>query len=546
MRRIFNIITAAMSVFAVMSCTGNYEYINGDPYAVGEEEMQRDGYIIRASLTSIANGVMSPDVNTTQFTEALNAGPLCGHFAQANVGFTKTTGNFNPPDDWTNVFMSSEHIIPVIYPNLKKLKKVTDDEVILSVAEIIKIAAMHRITDAHGPIPYSKIGENGDLKVPYDSQETVYRTMFGELDAAIQTLSRNRTNNFSPSADIIYDGNVDNWIKFANSLKLRLAMRVSVAAPELAREMAAEAINHEVGTFTSNSDNALFASFGPDGNPLNVAVEYNKVDKHDDGSLCTTESGDTHAAADIICYMNGYNDPRREKYFTKCEWKTSETGGYEYCGLRHGIVIPDHKTTGHKYSGVRIGVDDPMIWMNAAEVAFLKAEYELRWGTASEAGRFYEEGIRLSFDQWGVGGVESYLLDAASKVTVYVDPAGNNTYENPVSNITICWDDAATFDKNLERIMTQKWIANWRVPNEAWSDWRRTGYPAILPPTENGNMSNGIVNSAKGGRRLPYPASEAVSNSENYKQAITLLGGEDNMATELWFCKKQSDNQNAN
>ena len=93
----------------------------------------------------------------------------------------------------------------------------TDDPVILAVGEIIKVAAMHRVTDTYGPIPYSKIGQNGEINVPYDSQEDVYKKMFEELNAAIETLASNRTNNFSASADVIYGGNVEKWIKFAKT-----------------------------------------------------------------------------------------------------------------------------------------------------------------------------------------------------------------------------------------------------------------------------------------------------------------------------------------
>lgn len=541
MKKITICIIAAMSV---ISCIGNYEEINGDPFGVTDDEMQRDGYVIRAALTGIANGVMSPDINTTQFSEALNAGPLCGHFASANSSWKNTTGNYNPTDDWTNILMASKHVIPVIYTNYKMIHDVTDDPIILAVADIIKVAAMHRITDAHGPIPYTKIGANGDIKVAYDSQETVYRTMLDELDKAIDALTPNRTNNFSASADIIYGGNVEKWIRLANSLKLRLAMRVSKADPELAKQMAESAICHEVGVITSNDGNALFTSFGSDGNPLNMAVEYNMVKTHEeDDTPCITESGDTHAAADIICYMNGYNDPRREFYFTQTEWSSKEMeSDYKYCGLRHGIEIADHATVGHKYSGVKIGPDDPLIWINAAEVAFLKAEAALYgWNAGgATAKECYEEGIRLSFEQWGAGDASAYITDNSSHATRYKDPAGLNDYEGALSTVTIAWDESAPQEQKLEKIITQKWIANWRVPNEAWADLRRTGYPVIIPASEAGNKSNGIVDSKKGAARLPYPASEAVTNPENYQQAVRdLLGGPDNMATELWFAKKK-------
>ena len=127
----------------------------------------------------------------------------------------------------------------------------------------------------------SKIGQNGEINVPYDSQEDVYKKMFEELNAALETLASNRTNNFSASADVIYGGNVEKWIKFANSLKLRLAMRICYADPELSKQMADEAINDEVGLMTSNSDNALFSYWGTDGNTLRVSIRYN-IATHDD------------------------------------------------------------------------------------------------------------------------------------------------------------------------------------------------------------------------------------------------------------------------
>ena len=292
-------VISAVAFSGMVACTANYLEINSNPYGVTDDEMQRDGYAVRAALVGMSNGVISPDVNTAQFTECLLGGTQGGYFADGKdvAGWPNTISNYNPTDDWTNVFMKSSHVIPVIYSNYRMLRQVTDDPVILAVGEIIKVAAMHRITDAYGPIPYSKIGENGEINVPYDSQEDVYKKMFEELNAAIEALTPNRTNNFSASADVVYGGNVEKWIKFANSLKLRLAMRVVYADKELAKEMAESAVKHEVGVMTSNDDNALFGAWGTNGNPVRFAVMYNMYSegKHE----CIT-SGDSHAAADII------------------------------------------------------------------------------------------------------------------------------------------------------------------------------------------------------------------------------------------------------
>lgn len=221
----------AAGAFMAAYCTGNYLEINSDPYGVTKDELQRDGYIIRSALTGIANGVISPDVNTTQFTECLLGGPMAGYLADANAGFANTISNYNATDNWTNVFMQSDRMMPVVYTNYNQLRNVTANPVILAVVDIVKVAAMHRVCDTYGPIPYSKIGQDGKLQVGYDSQETVYKTMIQELTDAVKVLLPNRANNFAPSADIIYGGETEKWIKFANSLKLRLAMRICYAAP---------------------------------------------------------------------------------------------------------------------------------------------------------------------------------------------------------------------------------------------------------------------------------------------------------------------------
>lgn len=524
----FNILNLALATltFIGTACTANYLDINTNPYEPSENEMQTDGYIIGSALTSLASTVVSTDVNTAQFTDVLLGGPMGGYYATTGK-FDHTIMNYNSTDDWTNVFMYSDKVIPVLFSNLRELKKVTDDPIVLAIADIIKVAAMHRVTDAYGPIPYSMIGENGQIQVQYDSQEKIYDKFFEELDAAIVVLTEYRTDAISSKADYIYGGSAEKWCKLANSLKLRLAMRIVYANETKAREMAESAVNNEVGVITSNADNAKLTSFGADGNPVYVAVNYNKP------ADCQT-GGDTHVAADIVCYMNGYSDPRREKYFTKSEWT-----GFPYVGIRRGIVIPDLNSVGRKYSGVNISITSPVTWMNAAEVAFLKAEAKGVFGFnmgSGEAEDFYNEGIRLSFEEWGVAGADQYLADAASKPQTYTDPANSNNYLQVLSDITIAWDESASPAEMQERIITQKWIANWQVGNEAWADYRRTGYPRLMPATEEGNKSLGIVDSRLGARRIPYPADEFTTNNTNVNNAVSsLLKGPDNMATRLWW-----------
>ena len=362
-----NILKSAVAVFALVAaaCTDNYLDINSHPYEPSESDMQTDGYILGSTLTSLAGTVVSTDVNTAQFTDVLLGGTVGGYYAPTKQSWTNTIANYNPTDDWTNVFMRSKEIIPTLYSNLRQLKKVTDDPIVLAIADVIKVMAMHRVTDTYGPIPYSKIGENGQIQVAYDSQEEVYDAFFRELNSAIETLTAHRNEAISAKADYIYGGNPEKWCKLANSLKLRLAMRIVYAAPDKARQMAEEAVKNEVGVILSNADNAQLTSFGADGNPIWVAVNYNS-----EGS---STGGDTHVAADITAYMAGYADPRCAKYFIASEWE-----GQPYVGIRRGIVIPQ-TTVGFKYSGVNVGIASPVVWMNAASKQKQKLSSDSIW-----------------------------------------------------------------------------------------------------------------------------------------------------------------------
>lgn len=533
MKNIINKLILGSLTVTFVSCIANYDNINSNPYEPGS--LTADDYALKSAMNNLAGCVISPDVNTAQFTDCLLGGPMGGYFADANAGFTESISNFNPKDDWSRVFLKSDKIIPVLYSNLSVVKIVsqnTNNPVPDAIAQIIKVAVMHRVTDTFGPIPYSKIGAQGANGAAYDSQETVYNTFFDELNAAIATLNEHPNELLTPTADYIYSGNIKKWIKFANSLKLRLAIRIAYANKTKAQAMAEEAVKPENGgVIESNADNAAWNYFASTNNPIYVATRYNQLTTHEDGTPCVT-GGDTHAAADIICYMNGYGDNRREKYFTKSEWGT----GDGYVGLRRGIVIPALKETGHKYSGVNLLPNSPLYWMNAAEVAFLRAEGAAIFGfnMGGTAEGFYNDGIRLSFDQWGASGAEEYLSDDTSKPGTYTDPAGADTYTDAISSITIKWNESATPEEKQERIIVQKWIANWQLGNEAWADYRRTGYPKMIPVKEN--KSAGIVDSKKGARRMPYPIDEFNSNTDNVQFAISnYLNGPDNMATDVWW-----------
>ena len=344
--------------------------------------------------------------------------------------------------------------------------------------------------------------------------------MFKELDTALEALERNRdlsTEAFG-EYDQVYNGNLKKWIKYANSLKLRMAMRLSYIDEQTAKAKAAEAIAD--GVITENADNAK------------LQPELNRT------TLLWNSWQDHAIGADILCYMNGYKDPRRAKMFTQGTVGEGDAAEKGYYGLRIGTTPANKSKAVTACSSMLITDTDPILWMNAAEIAFLRSEYELRWGSAVSAQNFYEQGIRLSFEERGVAGAEDYIADEANVPEAYTDPLGvieNNT-ALPQSRITIKWKEDAQFEENLERIITQKWIAIFPLGNEAWAEYRRTGYPKLMPAKDN--KSGGTVNSKYGMRRLPYPSEEYSENRTNVEAAITSLGGPDNGGTRTWWdCK---------
>lgn len=525
MKTIFNIITVGTLAMAATACTSDFENINSNPYEPGD--LSPDDYAVGSAMNNMASTVMSGDENTIQFTDCLLGGTLGGYFSDSNNGFAESIVRCNPKDDWSRVFLKSDKVIAQLYSNLTMIENfaaTSGDELPLGVAKVIKVATMHRVADTYGPIPYTRIGSDGNLATPYDDTPTVYAAFFTELDEALDILHRHAGESLSPSSDFTYSGNTQKWIKLANSLKLRLAMRIVLADPDKARLMAEQAIAD--GVITDNADNAAWNYFQTSTNSMYTAVNYNS------GDNIYKTGGDSHAAADIICYMNGYNDPRRHAYFSKSGWE-----GNEYIGLRRGWQTYEN-SWGFRFSGINIKANDPLIWINAAEVAFLQAEGAVRgFNMGATPQSLYEEGVRLSFEQWNAGDPSDYLADKTSVPQAYNDPSKMNPYNGSLSTITIAWDETAPIEQKIERIITQKWIANWLNGCEAWCDIRRTGYPRLIPVAAN--MSGGIVDSAIGPQRMPYPQEEYTNNAANVTFAVnSYLHGPDNMATKLWWAKK--------
>ena len=222
--------------------------------------------------------------------------------------------------------------------------------------------------------------------------------------------------------------------------------------------------------------------------------------------------GDIRFGATLGSFLNGYSDARAPKYALPA---TDPAVLGQFIGVRTGINI-DAKGRYENYSQM-VTFPNFIQLMTSAEAWFLKSEAAMRgWAGAGDAKTNYNNGILASFSQYGLDGT-SYMNDATSVPQQYIDPnsvtAGENDVKtgNPnLSTITIKWDPAATQAQQLERIITQKYIAMYPDGQEAWSEFRRTGYPKLWPNTVN--YSNGLIPTQKMIRRIPFAQSEVNTN----------------------------------
>jgi len=393
---------------------------------------------------------------------------------------------------------------------------------VAALATVVKVASMHRVADTYGPIPYINFG-GGNLQVNYDSLEDIYRKFFEELGAAIDELTTYVTGNPGISImqkyDYIYGGDAVKWVKFANTLRLRLAMRVVYADAALAKREAEKSISNPIGVITSVSEKA------------SLKHSSDLIYYHPLWEIKDFNAGEARMSASMDSYMNGYADPRRSRYFTM-------TGTGTYRGVRLGIVTTSWGDyVGNKISNFNMDENSTeIVWMTAAESHFLRAEGALHgWSMGGTAKEFYESGITVSFEETGAGSATAYIASTAVPAA-YVDNAKNLHGIAAPSTVSIRWSDTDTDERKLERIITQKWIAMFPDGPEGWAEFRRTGYPRLFPVVEN--RSNGTINTAIQVRRVPYPQSEYNLNPAGVQSGIAKLGGPDNGGTKLWWDKK--------
>ncbi|WP_295731311.1 SusD/RagB family nutrient-binding outer membrane lipoprotein [uncultured Muribaculum sp.] len=528
MRYIYKIPAILLSLLTLPLAGCFDDDVNRSMYEADADEMQRENHIVGASLKGMQGLVVPTQEHLYQFMDAMVGGSYGGYMEGIVDTWVMKFSTFNPEQGWLRAPFADP--IKKLYPQYRDMLAKTDDPVALALGKILRVCAMHRVTDIYGPIPYSRMmGDDNsgeDLSVSYDSQEQVYTAMLAELDEADAVLADNEhlsAEAFRKLEDLYY-GNISKWRRFVHSMQLRIAMRMAYVKPDAARTAAEKAV--AAGVILSNDDNAM----------LHVAENRS--------ALMFNDWCDYRISADIVSIMGGYSDPRLEKMFVKGVNTVTDDKGVQsqvsdYYGVRIGIFTQKKDDMINLYSKQVISSTDPYLWMNAAEVAFLRAEGALRgWSMGGDPQALYEQGIKLSFDERGASGADAYARDAVKVPADYVNPMdkGDIKYSHKaVSTITIAWEPGdANFERNLERIITQKWIAIFPLGLEAWAEHRRTGYPRLFPSVENKDPQNS-VDTAIGARRLPYPSDEYSDNPRYIVEAVQMLGGPDAAGTRLWW-----------
>jgi hypothetical protein len=518
----------ALLLAAIAGCTTNFDELNTpqNQLTVGKINSATLG---QAFADAEYWGLVGDD-NGWELMHELHASIYSQIFATTSSGFN--TDQYQEVASWVDAGWQSLYSGPaVMIKFVEDYTQAHDMPAANAIAKIYSIPMYERMTDFFGPIPFSQFG-NGKTSVPYDSQQSIYESFFKILDTAVTVLKQNTSLTPFGTNDIIYQGNVNKWITFANSLRLRLAVRIVYADPTLAQQEAEKAV--AAGVMMDNSDNALILTTP---NNLNYLTRWTYIDPF---TMSATQQS----------ILAGFNDPRLYSFWNQGGDRLGGTMGYN--GVRNGLprvlktTALRNGSAGNSFVSKEFlpiadgGANPPCIAMTSAEVYFLRAEGALRgWNMGGTAEQFYNDGITQSLKYWTASSdqeIQTYI-HSTNKPSAVPDGIVGATFNTPAeSDITVQYETTAGFETRLEQIITQKWIDSFLEPWEAWAERRRTGYPrgyAIIESLDPTIPVTAII------KRMVYPPSEYSNNEKAVNDAVSkLLGGPDNTMTRVWWDKK--------
>jgi len=358
----------------------------------------------------------------------------------------------------------------------------------LQIIEMMNVYVYSQLVDIFGMVPYSQALDINNVYPKYDDGYTIYKDLFKRLDAALSKLDEG-SESFG-STDIYYKGDVAAWVKFGNSLKIRMAITIADADNVLAKSAIESAADK---CFQSNDDDCLLLY-------VTSAPNYNQLY----ADLVATGRHDFVAANTMIDIMNSLNDPRLASYFTKTDTSTvAGVAKLAYVGGQFGFSSP-YSQCSHVAAVIQ-KPDFPGIMLTYSEIQFYLAEASARnYSLPKTAAEYYNEGIRSSFKFWGTQGVETYL----SKPEVAYSTASSD------------WKHT---------IGLQSWLANYTRGLEGYNTWRRLDYPIFNIPEFSTKYADIPV-------RFTFPVNEQTLNADNYNAASKAIGG-DLISTKIFWDK---------
>lgn len=491
-------------------------------------------------------------------------------YAQMLDGGNFTTKNYLMNEDWQQRLyrriQTSVTQLNIVIRNLSENPASADLYAnTLAVAKIWRVYIQSQGVDCFGPIPFSPYSELLE-NPPYKSVEESYKEFFKELEEANLLLGKEGANPIFTGAnyDNIYKNDVARWKKFANSLHLRLALRLSEVDPDLCSKQAKVAI--AAGVMESSSDNAYLppkanGDWGQDynytmfqitwGGPLLMSTSFEKLLTGIGGidwplGVSNKRAGlNSGTATPVSAIHPSIVDPRAVAMFDpgyeNGDWKGIPPGlsSTEYGAGKYKTVL--YAELGTLIKGGSVYKSRPYDLFLYEEVCFLKAEAALRGFITGSAKDEYEKGVRASFATWGISGVDEYLTNNGG-----YDGSIPRDGKNLAGTSAKFDDTSGSGNTQLEKIITQKYFALFPdMSMEAWNDKRRLNLPRMDVPVSRDQLlyddnDTDIKKAANFIRRVQYPNREVQVNKSEYDKGVQLLGGKDVVSTSIWWDKKSN------
>lgn len=527
----------------------DYETVNTDPYGVSDEELGPLKYGARfMNMQQRVIPIGSPSLTTgpgndLQNTDLISSGNYIGYFGnnnnwgfnnESNWNFTDSRMNYAYQNFYSSIFLPWNEIYEIA-----KDAESPSEQAILEMANIVRNVAWLRATDVFGPIAYTSAGD-GSIAPKFDSQEVVYKTMMADLAKSVELLNTISYRVMS-QYDLIYDGNVQNWVKLANSLMLRMAVRVHFKDEALAREYIAKALDPKNGGVIEDIASEAKIQTSAKMPLLNSMM------------ASVNDYNETRMGATIWGYLRGYRDPRLSKYFTQGTYGYGSYMQKDYFAVAPENTNSKQETTWSEKFASRPNIDanSPLYWFRASETYFLKAEAALYNLMEGDPQTFYEQGVSMSFQENGVNGFTADYLETTDKplgIRTMAYWYGDYGHDLSIGNTSPKWDDYTGSlpqkDEQLQKIITQKYLALYPNAVEAWTEYRRTGFPYIMKPMDE--AAAGRIGASAEDTRAPERfrfAPTAYNSNPNMAEIPKLLGGDDIGATKMWWVRSDRPKQ---